>query len=118
MTSTPESTGPPALRCGSLVIDRERHQVTVHERPVALTYMEFRLLWLVVEGQGRVLSYGLLAEQLWGAEGPAARRRLAVLMSRLRTKLGLAAGHIETVQRVGYRALVELPEQAIEGLAS
>lgn len=91
------------IRAGALVIDRDRYLVTVSGRPVSLTFMEFNALWLIVAQSGRVVTYETLAEALWGPAVPHARRRLAVIISRVRSKLGEAADVIDTVTRVGYR---------------
>jgi DNA-binding response OmpR family regulator len=104
MTSAqqPLLSGPP-LRLGRLSIDRERFLATVDEAPVELTYLEFSVLVLIVEQGGRVATYDALALALWGDTSATTRRRLAVLISRVRSKLGPAGDYIETVQRVGYR---------------
>lgn len=91
------------IRAGQLMIDRERYLVTVDGRPVRLTFMEFNALWVIVVEGGRVVTYDALAEALWGNAVPHARRRLAVIISRVRSKLGQAADVIDTVTRVGYR---------------
>lgn len=91
------------IRAGDLAIDRERYLVTVHGEPVNLTFMEFNALWAIVAQSGRVVTYDALAEALWGRPVPHARRRLAVIVSRIRSKLGDAAELIDTVTRVGYR---------------
>ena len=86
-----------------LIIDRERFLVTIGGRPVALTYLEFQALYLIGAANGKVVSYDQLAEALWNEATPRSRRRLAVIISRVRTKLGYAADYIDTVHRVGYR---------------
>lgn len=91
------------LTAGGLTIDRERYLVTVEGDPVKLTFLEFNALWLIVSQAGRVVTYDALAECLWGEAVPHARRRLAVIVSRIRSKLGSAAHIIDTVTRVGYR---------------
>lgn len=91
------------IRAGDLVIDRERYLVTVAGRPVPLTYTEFNALWAIAEQEGRVVTYERLARQLWGGETARSRRRLAVVISRVRSKLGSEATAIDTVTRVGYR---------------
>jgi DNA-binding response OmpR family regulator len=91
------------IRAGDLVIDRDRYVVTVAGRLVQLTYLEFNALWIIAEHAGRVVTYELLAQALWGEHAPHARRRLAVLVSRVRAKLGDYARAIDTVTRVGYR---------------
>ena len=40
------------IRHGDLVLDRERHEVRVRDRPVALTAVEFRLLATLLEADG------------------------------------------------------------------
>ncbi len=90
-----------------LTIDRDRYLVTVDGRPVRLTYMEFNALLAIAEQSGRVVTYDRLAEMLWGSTSPEARRRLAVIVSRVRSKLGEAADATDTVTRVGYRLAPE-----------
>lgn len=85
------------IRTGHLTIDRDRYLVTVDGRPIRLTYMEFHALLMIAEHSGRVVTYDCLAEALWGSAGPEARRRLAVIVSRVRSKLGEAADAIDTV---------------------
>ena len=91
------------IEAGPVHIDRERYLVTARGREVHLTYLEFNALWAIAEQEGRVVSYERLAETLWGDDAPDARRRLAVIVSRVRSKLGDEAGVIDTVTRVGYR---------------
>lgn len=91
------------MQTRDVVIDRERYLVTVGGRPVSLTYTEFNVLWAIAEQEGRVVSYERLAERLWGSEAQRSRRRLAVIVSRVRSKLGDSGAAIETVTRVGYR---------------
>ncbi len=95
------------IRAGNLIIDRDRYLVTVAGQSVRLTYMEFTVLWAIAEQAGRVVPYDSLAEALWGRSTPLARRRLAVIVSRVRAKLGEAADAIDTVTRVGYRLAPE-----------
>ena len=91
------------IEVGDLVIDRERFLVTVGAATAALTYMEFRALYLIAAAGGRVASYEALAGELWGDGGRDHRRRLAVLVSRIRSRLGPCAGYLQTVRQVGYR---------------
>jgi DNA-binding response OmpR family regulator len=65
--------------------------------------MEFQALYLIARAEGRVAAYDTLAEALWGAAGDHYRRRLAVLISRVRAKLGAGAPQLQTVRQVGYR---------------
>ena len=105
------SGGP--LRHGALVIDRDRHDVRVDGRPVALTAVEFRLLVALVEADGRVLTRDQLLDALYGQdETGVLDRTVDVHVGRLRDKLGDDADRprfVATVRGVGYRA-APLPE--------
>jgi DNA-binding response OmpR family regulator len=101
------------LRHGGLVIDRDRHDVRVDGRPVALTAVEFRLLVALVEADGRVLTRDQLLDALYGQdEAGVLDRTVDVHVGRLRDKLGDDADRprfVATVRGVGYRA-APLPE--------
>ena len=84
------------IRTGHLTIDRDRYLVTVGGRPIRLTCMEFHALLMLAGHSGRVVTYDRLAEALGGSAGAEARRRLAVIVSRVRSKLGEAADAIDT----------------------
>ncbi len=60
----------------------------------------FNALWAIASEAGWVATY----KRLGGVPTARTRRRLAVIVSRLRSKLGeTGAAYIETVTRVGYR---------------
>lgn len=100
------------ISSGQLAIDPERYLVTVAGEPVHLTYLEFNALWAIARLEGRIATYEQLTTALWNENSLQTRRRLTVLISRLRSKLGDAAGaRVDTVMRVGYR-LTEPPEAA------
>ena len=65
--------------------------------------MEFQALYLIACAGGRVAPYATLAEALWGGAEREHRSRLAVLVSRIRSKLGPGAYYLQTVRQVGYR---------------
>ena len=105
-TAATTATAPAGrIAVGDLVIDRERYLVTVGERTADLTYMEFEALYHIAAADGRVASYETLAGALWEDANGDHRRRLAVLVSRIRAKLGVRAGYLQTVRQVGYRLL-------------
>jgi two-component system alkaline phosphatase synthesis response regulator PhoP len=91
------------VRFGGLEVNRERYWVTVNGHAVRLTHMEFQILQRIAEAGGKVVRYDELARSIWGTPSRRTRRRLAVLVSRIRGKLGEDAPPIETVRQVGYR---------------
>ncbi|HEU5203353.1 MAG TPA: response regulator transcription factor [Candidatus Limnocylindrales bacterium] len=97
-----------ALQWGDLVIDRDRHEVSVGGRPVTLTSIEFRLLLALLEADGRVLTRDQLLDAVYGQdEAGILDRTVDVHIGRLRDKLGDDAErprYVATVRGAGYRA--------------
>lgn len=90
-------------RAGMLAFAPGRHQVTVNGEPVQLTYKEFMLLKLLIEGKGSVLTRSVLMDKIWDLAAERENRTLDVHIRTLRAKLGPAGRCIETVRGVGYR---------------
>jgi DNA-binding response OmpR family regulator len=107
--ASPPTDGKPALECGDLSIDLERHEVTLAGRPVALTAVEFRLLVTLLQADGRVRTRDQLLDAIYGMDaGEILDRTIDVHVGRLREKLGDSADEshlISTVRGVGYRAV-------------
>lgn len=93
----------PALRHGSVVLDRTRHQCWVGGRELVLTVTEFELFRALLEAPGRVFSRAQLVEQAYGAGHYISDRTVDSHIRRLRQKLEAQADQIETVYGVGYR---------------
>ena len=89
-------------RVGGLVCDPARHRVTVDGEAVQLTYKEFMLLQLLMEGNGSVLTRSVLMDKIWDLAAERENRTLDVHIRTLRAKLGPAGRCIETVRGVGY----------------
>lgn len=87
-------------------IDFADSSVTVHERPVALTPLEFRLLAVFVRHANQVLSRDQLLELVWGQTVGVSSDQVKLYVGYLRRKLGETPGGdgmIETVRGFGYR---------------
>jgi two-component system phosphate regulon response regulator PhoB len=91
------------LQIGQVLLDIERHEVTVHGRPIELTATEFKLLQLLMERRGRVQTREHLLINVWNYETEIETRTVDTHIRRLREKLGVAADWIETIRGVGYR---------------
>ncbi len=96
------------LQIGEIVVDRAQPSAEIDGRPLALTATEFKLLTVLMERTGRVQSRERLLSDVWGYEAPIESRTVDIYVTRLRGKLGRAAGHLETVRGFGYR-FVEVP---------
>jgi DNA-binding response OmpR family regulator len=97
------------IRLGSLVVDRDRHEVMLDGHTVPLTRIELELLAALVEAGGRVLSRDQLLDAVHG-QGNAyvLDRTVDAHVRRLRRKLADDAEHprfVATVRGVGYRAV-------------
>lgn len=90
------------LAVGPLTLDRGRHEVTVDGVAVGLTAMEFRILAVMMAGNGRVLEREQLIDQVLGVGAAVTNRTIDVHIAALRKKLGRAAGWVQTVRGVGY----------------
>jgi two-component system, OmpR family, response regulator len=91
---------------GDLRIDFEKRTVTVKERPVRLTYVEFEILATLARNPGRVYSRATLLERVWGDSAYRDPRTIDVHIRHLREKLESDPKHPElvcTVRGVGYR---------------
>jgi DNA-binding response OmpR family regulator len=91
------------LRYGPIIIDVERHTVTVDGEEVRLTAKEFLLLQYLLQHRGRVLSRDLLLTDVWGYQYTGGTRTVDVHIRRLREKLPVLADAIETVKQFGYK---------------
>ncbi len=92
---------------GPVYIDIDRNSVTVGNKPLNLTTIEFKLLTELAASNGRVLSRDNLLDRVWGKDCYVTDRTIDTHIRRLREKLGKAAKYIETVRGFGYRFLEE-----------
>ncbi len=99
------------LKIGPLVVNTERHEVLLDNRPVALTVKEYELLLLLAGGHDRVLTREAILDAVWGADYYGGERTVDVHIRRLRAKLEPIAPCIETVHGVGYRFSPERVEE-------
>ncbi|MEP7115941.1 MAG: response regulator transcription factor [Acidobacteriota bacterium] len=97
---------------GPLVIDVERHVVTVHDQEVRLTAKEFLLLRYLMEHRGRVLSRDLLLSDVWDYSYTGGTRTVDVHVRRLREKVPFMVEALVTVKQFGYRLLDPPPASA------
>jgi two-component system alkaline phosphatase synthesis response regulator PhoP len=85
-----------------LRIDIGGRQVSVDDKPVELTAIEFDLLRALAENRGRVLTREQLLDKVWGGEYYGEMRVVDVHLGHVRQKLGIP-DLIATVRGVGYR---------------
>jgi DNA-binding response OmpR family regulator len=94
------------LETGGLRIDPGRRAVTRDGEPVALTTLEFDLLYFVAARPGRVFSRESLMEHVWGSDRVVDDRSIDSLVSRVRRKLEKDPSkplYLQTIWGAGYR---------------
>jgi DNA-binding response OmpR family regulator len=97
----------PRLVQGDLVMDLEKHEVSVDGREVRLTPIEFKLLQALMEFPGRVFTRDQLLAHVYAFdEAAVVDRTVDVHIGKLREKIGddpTRPRYIQTVRGVGYR---------------
>jgi two-component system, OmpR family, phosphate regulon response regulator PhoB len=93
----------PPVEFGRLRIDGGAHQAWVDGQELLLTALEFRLLLALYERRGRVQTRDQLLAGAWEDGITVTERTVDTHVTRLRRKLGTAAGYVETIRGVGYR---------------
>jgi len=91
------------IKRGTLMIDVPKHRVTVNNKEIALTPIEFKLLVTLIERNGRIQSRDQLLSDVWEHQSDVFTRTVDTHIKRLREKLGKAGGQIETIRGLGYR---------------
>jgi two-component system response regulator RegX3 len=94
------------LRGGPVVMDVDRHEVTVRGEPVAFPLKEFELLEVLLRNVGRVLTRHRLIDLIWGSDYVGDTKTLDVHVKRIRTKIEddpSKPALIVTVRGLGYK---------------
>jgi DNA-binding response OmpR family regulator len=101
---------PPAVgetfQSGNFQMDYATRRVTVEDKQVRLTPIEYGLLYHLTRNAGRVLPHRTLLAKVWGREYTSELEYLKVYIRRLRNKLCeemSATISIESERGVGYR---------------
>ena len=97
---------------GGLTVDFTRHRVLVDGSDAELTQSEFRIVALLAQYAGMVITYDEMMVRLWGPNSTGGNQILRVNMPNIRRKLERDPSHpryIFTENGVGYR--MALPEE-------
>ena len=91
------------LKIDDLIIDPNRREVLVKNKPVELTFTEFNILQILAKRPGLVFTRYQIVDALHGSDYIVTERAVDVQIVSLRKKLGICGNYIETVRGVGYR---------------
>jgi DNA-binding response OmpR family regulator len=86
-----------------LVLEADRHEVTLKGKEISLTAKEFSLLQQLLENRGRVLTREVLLDRVWGYDADVTTRTVDVHIRRLREKIPILSEAIQTVKSMGYK---------------
>lgn len=75
------------IAINNLIIDPDKHVVTLDKKMIELTAKEFSLLHILAKNKGRILSRQTLIQQVWGDEPLESQRTIDVHICRLRKKI-------------------------------
>jgi two-component system phosphate regulon response regulator PhoB len=95
------------VRVDEFCLDKTNFEATVQGKRLELTATEFKLLAVLVERRGRVLSRETLLRDVWKYEHALDTRTVDTHVRRLREKLGACARRLITVRGEGYGFLTE-----------
>ena len=96
----------PPYRSGDLVIDFDKRLVMLKDKEIHLTQIEYKLVSLLAEQSGKVLTYDYIISRIWGPYADSNNQILRVNMAHIRRKLELNPAepqYIYTEIGVGYR---------------
>jgi two-component system, OmpR family, KDP operon response regulator KdpE len=77
----------PNIEIGDLRIDLEKRAVTIEDRPVSLTPIEYDLLRLLAENEGKLMTHPTILREIWGPAYGDESNYLHVYVSHLRRKI-------------------------------
>lgn len=94
------------LTLGSIVINLNKHIVSVNDNVIALTQREFELLTYLVRNKGKVCTRNQIIEDVWDIHFEYDTGVIDVFINAIRKKLNLKIeqDYIKTVRGVGYIA--------------
>ncbi len=96
------------IKVKDIEIDLDEHRVKKSGKPIDLTNIQFKLLYLLASRRENVFSRKEILEKVWGRKVYVTNRTVDVHIKRLREKLGeykYPSQYIETIHGTGYRFL-------------
>lgn len=104
--SEPQYSETGVLKAGPVVMDLDRHTVSVNGEQIQMPLKEFELLELLIENVNRVLTRGQIIDRVWGSNYFGDTKTLDVHVKRVRSKIEEDPSrprHLLTVRGLGYK---------------
>ena len=99
---------PQIFRIRNLEINFDKRIVKVNEKPVHFTQIEYKILQLLAQNAGKVLSYEQIIQTIWGPYADKNNQILRVNMANIRRKIEqdpTKPEYIFTINGIGYRLI-------------
>ncbi len=96
----------PVMSAGPIVVDLDKHQVTVDDVEVHLTPNEYKLLAVLLRHAGKVVTHEQLLKEVWGPSHGDESHYLRIYIHQLRQKIEKDPARpkwLQTEAGVGYR---------------
>ncbi len=90
----------------TMIIELDKRKVFVEDEEIHLTPIEYKMLVLLTENAGKVLTHKFIQQKIWGYDSTDDYQSLRVFMANIRKKIERDTSHprfIKTEVGVGYR---------------
>lgn len=101
-----DQTKQPVFEIRELIVDDGKHRVTLREKEIHLTPMEYDILLLLVKNSGKVLTHRYILKEIWNSYLDSDMQSLRVFMANIRRKIEKEPAKPEylfTEVGIGYR---------------
>ncbi len=95
------------MKAGKIKLDPYRYTAYANDEEITLAPIEFAILKILIENQGKVVSRDSLIIRIWGYDFDGTDRVVDNHVKKLRKALGSASTQIKTVFKKGYKLEVE-----------
>lgn len=98
------------FKLGGLLVNFEKRKVYINDEEIHLTPIEYKMLVLLIQNQGKVLTHRFIQQEIWGSPTTDDYQSLRVFMSNIRRKIETDTSEpkfIKTEVGVGYRLVEE-----------
>lgn len=112
---TPAAALQPVVSLGQLSIDLAHRRIHVSGKPVQMTPKEYRLLEILAQHWGKVVTHQHLLREIWGMAHIDAAHYLRILVRKTRQKIEVDPARprlLTTELGVGYRLTASVPGSA------
>lgn len=90
------------IKCGDLTLNTKNASLVVRDKPVALSALEYKIIYLLMANAGQIVSRERLLDEIWDSSGNIVNdNTLTVYIKRIREKIG--DEYIKTIKGLGYK---------------